>query len=278
MLTIFSMRFYSFSGYGSQAVSSTNLSSDDSMSLRSISADDTPETEAVPKEKTLASVATSNGGCNANNPAASDLLSPPDVSLTSISPGEETDTTVTVGKTSSLILYILFYISRINERVMISETTPSSANITPSQSSEWSVTAAAASTSSASASASATSTSSGSGTGSASQAAFHNNNPGGTGSGGSKKTSVTSIHAPPKCHKILREKKNNSVRASQNPNRASYPSAALPTLAENKSLEVKVSSEANLAAAMSTSSISTTSSSTTSAEKLSDGEFVLYLF
>jgi hypothetical protein len=39
--------FY-FSGYGSQAVSSTTLSSDDSMSLRSISVDDTPDTE-VPK-------------------------------------------------------------------------------------------------------------------------------------------------------------------------------------------------------------------------------------
>jgi kinesin family protein 13 len=36
------------SGYGSQAVSSTNLSSDDSMSLRSISVDETPDLEGTP--------------------------------------------------------------------------------------------------------------------------------------------------------------------------------------------------------------------------------------
>lgn len=35
----------SSSGYGSQAVSSTNLSSEDSVSLRSISVDETPDTE-----------------------------------------------------------------------------------------------------------------------------------------------------------------------------------------------------------------------------------------
>lgn len=34
------------SGYGSQAVSSTTLSSDDSMSIRSISVDETPDSEA----------------------------------------------------------------------------------------------------------------------------------------------------------------------------------------------------------------------------------------
>lgn len=38
----------SSSGYGSQAVSSTNLSSEDSMSLRSISVDETPDTEIKP--------------------------------------------------------------------------------------------------------------------------------------------------------------------------------------------------------------------------------------
>lgn len=36
---------YFCSGYGSQAVSSSNLSSEDSVSIKSISADDTPETE-----------------------------------------------------------------------------------------------------------------------------------------------------------------------------------------------------------------------------------------
>ncbi|KAK5639247.1 hypothetical protein RI129_011739 [Pyrocoelia pectoralis] len=39
----------SSSGYGSQAVSSTNLSSEDSMSLRSISVDDTPDFESRPQ-------------------------------------------------------------------------------------------------------------------------------------------------------------------------------------------------------------------------------------
>ncbi len=90
-----------FSGYGSQAVSSTTLSSDDSMSLRSISADDTPETE-VPKltnGQVQLAVAVAADQLNTNGAStASDLLSPPDVSLTSISPGEETDATVTVGK------------------------------------------------------------------------------------------------------------------------------------------------------------------------------------
>ena len=125
------------SGYGSQAVSSNTLSSDDSMSLRSISVDDTPDTE-VPSTATSTSTlnkqhsvdqhflpeATSSKNITAQalkmvHPVNSmksttsysphDLLSPPDVSITSISPGEETDTTV-----------------------VIEESTPSSANITPS--------------------------------------------------------------------------------------------------------------------------------------------------
>ena len=80
------------SGYGSQAASSSNLSSEDSISIKSISVDETPEAEA--------------GKVNMQS-----VLSPPDVSVTSISPGEETDHTMT-------------------------ETTPSSTNITPSQSVE----------------------------------------------------------------------------------------------------------------------------------------------
>ena len=98
-----------FSGYGSQVVSSNTLSSDDSMSLRSISVDDTPDTEIGPKigaddlkKVTTVPVVPQN--------VSTDLLSPPDISLTSISPGEETDATVTI--------------------------TPSSATITPSQSTE----------------------------------------------------------------------------------------------------------------------------------------------
>ena len=122
---------YHYSGYGSQAVSSNTLSSDDSMSLRSISVDDTPDTEIGPSKigaeelkKVASSVAVdltkaaaaSNtmkaATADASNQSSSsaDLLSPPDISLTSISPGDETDATVTI--------------------------TPSSATITPSQSSE----------------------------------------------------------------------------------------------------------------------------------------------
>ena len=122
---------YHYSGYGSQAVSSNTLSSDDSMSLRSISVDDTPDTEIGPSKigaeelkKVASSVAVdltkaaaaSNtkkaAAVDASNQSSSsaDLLSPPDISLTSISPGDETDATVTI--------------------------TPSSATITPSQSSE----------------------------------------------------------------------------------------------------------------------------------------------
>ena len=87
------------SGYGSQAASTSNLSSEDSISIKSISVDETPETEAckaIPQSLALPSV-----------------LSPPDVSVSSISPGEDTDHTMT-------------------------ETTPSSANITPSHSVELS--------------------------------------------------------------------------------------------------------------------------------------------
>ena len=80
------------SGYGSQAASSSNLSSEDSISIKSISVDQTPETEA-------------------GKVSLQSVLSPPGVSVTSISPGEETDHTMT-------------------------ETTPSSTNITPSQSVE----------------------------------------------------------------------------------------------------------------------------------------------
>ena len=106
------------------------------MSLRSISVDDTPDTE-VPSSSTASfnkqnSVDHYHPSENASSKnitaqairmiqpstalkpssmsySPNDLLSPPDVSLTSISPGEETDATVTV-----------------------EESTPSSANITPS--------------------------------------------------------------------------------------------------------------------------------------------------
>jgi len=94
------------SGYGSQAASSTNLSSEDSISIKSISVDETPDTENnflydPPKAVAQTQVLSLD----------SSILSPPDVSINSISPGEDTDHTVT-------------------------ETTPSSANITPSQSVE----------------------------------------------------------------------------------------------------------------------------------------------
>ena len=91
--------------------------------------DDTPDTEIGPSKigaEELKKVATSVAVdltkkasntkaatiADASNQSSSsaDLLSPPDISLTSISPGDETDATVTI--------------------------TPSSATITPSQSSE----------------------------------------------------------------------------------------------------------------------------------------------
>ena len=181
------MHFFCCSGYGSQAVSSNTLSSDDSMSFRSISVDGTPDTEVaiIPKiisevssvtggggDRGSVTVAAAGGGGGGHQPVTTscDLLSPPDISLTSISPGEETDTTVTV------------------------ETTPSSANITPSQS--WSTMPAPASN-----------------VVSSKTTAYG--------------VSFTKIHSPRSHHKILREKKNGAgasgTKPSLNPNRASYP-------------------------------------------------------
>ncbi|XP_040583928.1 kinesin-like protein KIF13A isoform X2 [Lepeophtheirus salmonis] len=97
------------SGYGSQAVSSNTLSSDDSMSCRSISADVTPDTETVNPKELLHLLPLEDN--NASDPRTDTLdflyisedfghlLSPPDVSLTSISPGED-DRTV-AGETPS---------------------------------------------------------------------------------------------------------------------------------------------------------------------------------
>ena len=132
-ITLLFLLFYS--GYHSQAVSSNTLSSDDSTSLRSISVDLlTPDIETssgssagskmdhadetVIDLKNVTSAPTpSNQSINninvSNSTSVTDLLSPPDISLTtSISPGEETDATVTI--------------------------TPSSATNTPSQSTEMS--------------------------------------------------------------------------------------------------------------------------------------------
>ena len=81
------------SGYGSQALSSNTLSSDDSMSLRSISVDGTPDTEVVPKinEDLKAKVTMQPLEVAAQKPSsmvsvtstggAGDLLSPPDIRL-----------------------------------------------------------------------------------------------------------------------------------------------------------------------------------------------------
>ena len=93
------------SGYGSQAASSSNLSSEDSLSLKSISVDETPETETNNVMSELASDLMS-APC-----VLESLLSTPDVSAVSLTPGEDTEDTVT-------------------------ETTPSSTNITPSLSGE----------------------------------------------------------------------------------------------------------------------------------------------
>ena len=108
------------------------------MSLRSISVDDTPDTEVPSTNTSTATLCKQHSAEHSFLPEATstknitvqalkmvppsssmkasttahsshDLLSPPDVSITSISPGEETDATVTV-----------------------EESTPSSANITPS--------------------------------------------------------------------------------------------------------------------------------------------------
>lgn len=85
------------SGYASQAVSSNTLSSEDSMSLRSISVDEaSPDTEVA---STVAPAMTSS-----TSTAASSLLSPKAAdaaSLVSISPGEDTDNTVTATSPSS---------------------------------------------------------------------------------------------------------------------------------------------------------------------------------
>ena len=132
-ITLLFLLFYS--GYHSQAVSSNTLSSDDSTSHRSISVELlTPDIETssgssagskmdhadetVIDLKNVTSAPTpSNQSINninvSNSTSVTDLLSPPDISLTtSISPGEETDATVTI--------------------------TPSSATNTPSQSTEMS--------------------------------------------------------------------------------------------------------------------------------------------
>ena len=101
-----------FSGYGSQAVSSTTLSSEDSLSVRSISVDETPDTETHLAGPDVVGRSSRHAVAPLGLDPDTCLLSPPDVSLTSTSPGEDTDHTVTL------------------------ETTPSSANITPSQSVE----------------------------------------------------------------------------------------------------------------------------------------------
>ena len=89
------------SGYGFQAASSTNLSSEDSLSIKSISVDETPDTENnFLYDPPKAMVQTQELSLD------STVLSPPDVSINSISPDEDTDHTVT-------------------------ETTPYSTNITP---------------------------------------------------------------------------------------------------------------------------------------------------
>ena len=74
------------SGYGSQAASSSNLSSEDSLSIKSISVDETPETEtnaALTDIDVTVMALTQPQTLNLDS-----LLSPPDVSLQSISPGK----------------------------------------------------------------------------------------------------------------------------------------------------------------------------------------------
>ena len=73
------------SGYGSQAASSSNLSSEDSLSIKSISVDETPETETNAALCDVTVIAlTQPQTLNLDS-----LLSPPDVSLQSISPGKQ---------------------------------------------------------------------------------------------------------------------------------------------------------------------------------------------
>ena len=91
--TIYCICIFVSSGYGSQALSSNTLSSDDSMSLRSISVDGTPDTEVVPKinEDLKAKVTMQPLEVAAQKPSsmvsvtstggAGDLLSPPDIRL-----------------------------------------------------------------------------------------------------------------------------------------------------------------------------------------------------
>ena len=84
------------SGYGSQALSSNTLSSDDSMSLRSISVDGTPDTEVIPKinedlkakvsmqpleavVQKPSSMVSVTSTANPGAAMAGDLLSPPDI-------------------------------------------------------------------------------------------------------------------------------------------------------------------------------------------------------
>jgi hypothetical protein len=90
------------SGYGSQAVSSNTLSSDDCGSVRSISADDTPDNDLLPnghhagnnnKQLTAHDLLDAMASSAVGKTDAS-LLSPPDVSLTSITPGDDTEAIV----------------------------------------------------------------------------------------------------------------------------------------------------------------------------------------
>ena len=78
-----------FSGYGSQAVSSNTLSSEDSLSVRSISVDETPETE-VPTATNVMSKYVLQQQQDSSAKSCDRLLSPPDVSLASTtSPGDD---------------------------------------------------------------------------------------------------------------------------------------------------------------------------------------------
>ena len=73
------------SGYGSQAASSSNLSSEDSLSIKSISVDETPETET---NNVTCDIEVAMAMTQPQSLQLDSLLSPPDVSLQSISPGK----------------------------------------------------------------------------------------------------------------------------------------------------------------------------------------------
>ena len=73
------------SGYGSQAASSSNLSSEDSLSIKSISVDETPETET---NNVTCDIEVAMAMTHPQSLQLDSLLSPPDVSLQSISPGK----------------------------------------------------------------------------------------------------------------------------------------------------------------------------------------------